>query len=201
MKAILALLCGIAPVMPFSMVQGQTFENCAELARNSDRVACFDVMREGTSAAPDGDWSVRQEPSEFTDDTNVYLSLQSRDASVCGINRDDKVVLWIRCREDTTSLLFQTSCHMTSSSRSDYGDVHVSFDDGAARVVPMTKWRDDHSLGLWRGGDAIPLLRDMLDAQTMTVRMKPFDEDLFTVTFDVAGLDAAIAPLRAACHW
>jgi len=148
-----------------------------------------------------GQWEGRQEASEFTNDTNVYLSIESTNASVCGRNRDDKVVLWVRCREDTTSVLFQTSCHMTSSSYHDYGDVHVSFDGGSERMVPMTKSRDNFALGLWLGNDSIPFVRQMFGSHEMTVRMKPFDEDAFTVSFAIAGLEEAILPLRQACHW
>ena len=202
MRPVTALLGAIAAALPLSLAWGQTFEECAELVRNSDRVACFDALRSGGAGVSGGGaWTVRQEPSEFTDDTNVYLSLESSDSSVCGRNRDDKVVLWIRCREDTTSVLFQTSCHMTSSSYHDYGDVHYSLDGGPPAMVAMTKWRDNFSLGLWRGDEAIPFIRHILEADVMTARMKPFDEDIFTVSFAIAGLPQAIAPLRAACHW
>lgn len=169
--------------------------------------ACLAVMLAlppAMSAAQDdasGNWTVRREPSEFTDDTNVSLGLAARDSGICGRAPDNRVMLWIRCRENTTSVLFQTGCHMTSSGRSDYGDVHISLDGHATRVVAMTKWRDDSALGLWRGNDAIPLLRTMLGARTMSVGLKPFDEEAFTAVFDLEGLDVAIAPLREACHW
>ncbi len=202
MKSAWAAFGGVAAMLALAPAQAQTFDACADLARNSDRVACFEALwGDEASAEAGGKWLVRQEPSEFTDDTNVYLSLESHDASVCGRNRDDKVVLWIRCRENTTSLLFQTGCHMTSSSLHDYGDVAYSLDGGPERTVSMTKWRDNYSLGLWYGADAIPLIRELLDVGTMRVRMKPFDEDIFTVAFDIAGLDEAIAPLREACRW
>ena len=90
---------------------------------------------------------------------------------------------------------------MTSSSYHDYGDVHYSLDGGPSQMIAMTKWRDNFSLGLWRGAEAIPLIWGLLDHDVMTVRMKPFDEDVFTVSFDIAGLDRAIVPLREACHW
>ena len=202
MRSVAVLLGAAIVALPPCLARGQTFEDCAELARNSDRVACFDALRGDDAAMPGGGaWTVRQQPSEFTDDTNVYLSLESNDASVCGRNRDDRVVLWIRCRENTTSVMFQTSCHMTSSSYHDYGDIHYSLDGAPEAVVPMTKWRDNFSLGLWRGEDAIPFIERILDAEFMTVRMKPFDEDVFTVSFAIAGLPEAIDPLRAACHW
>lgn len=203
--ALIAAAAWVLAALPIPAA-AETIEDCGRLVLDRDRLACYDRVagRDGASGlagAPAGQWNFKAEPSQFTADTNVYLSVESADISVCGRNRDDKVVFWIRCREDTTTVMFQTSCHMTSGEFHDYGDVHYQLDGGPADLIRMTKSRDSYALGLWRGEESIPFVRHLLGADVLSVRMKSLDSGSFTVTFPISGLDDAIVPLRQACHW
>lgn len=51
------------------------------------------------------------------------------------------------------------------------------------------------------GGQTIPVIQEMFDAEQLTVRATPFNESTITVQFPIAGLQEAIEPLREACNW
>ncbi|WP_157018348.1 type VI secretion system-associated protein TagO [Mesorhizobium xinjiangense] len=57
------------------------------------------------------------------------------------------------------------------------------------------------ALGLWNGSRSIPVIKQMLGKSRMIVRMTPYNENPFTATFDITGLENEIAPLRDACQW
>ena len=103
--------------------------------------------------------------------------------------------------DNATALIINTECHMTSSDYNDYGDVTYRLDDQPARTVGMVESTNNRALGLWSGGRAIPLVKQMLGKTKMIMRMTPYGENPFTATFNISGLDKSIAPLQQACGW
>ena len=107
----------------------------------------------------------------------------------------------VACLGNVTSVAFETGCFMTSSRYRNYGDVTYRIDGGSPRVAAMVAGRDDRSLGYWSGDVAIPFVRDLLGKSRLTAKMTPFSEDPLQASFDIRGLDKAIAPIRKACGW
>lgn len=137
----------------------------------------------------------------MTDQTNIYMSVKSKEVVDCGWNRGGRVRLSVRCRENTTALIFNTGCHMTSSRYNSYGDITYRIDDAKAKTVSGNESNNHKALGLWSGGQSIPLIKEMFGARQMIVRMTPYGQNAFTATFNIAGLESSIKPLRAACNW
>lgn len=129
------------------------------------------------------------------------MSVESNEVGDCGWNNGSKISLVLRCHENTTSLYFVTGCRMTSGDYNDYGDISYRLDDDRARTVGGHESTNNRSLGLWTGGRSIPVIKQMFGKTQMVVRMTPYGENPFTATFDIAGLNEAISPLREACHW
>lgn len=90
---------------------------------------------------------------------------------------------------------------MSSSKYSDDGHVTYRLDDDKARNASMDASTDNEALGLWNGGRAIPVIKQMLGKSKMILRARPYGESAFTATFNIAGIEEAIAPLRQECHW
>ncbi len=207
MQSSLRFLLSIAFVLYGGAAFSQTgLENCAAIENELDRLACYDKASGRTpevseTAAPKGDWKVRTEVSQLTDQTNVFLYVDSDETVNCGWNRGDKVTLWVRCVENKTAIIFRTGCHMTSSEYNNYGDVTYRVDDQKARTVGFTESTNNRSLGLWRGGRSIPEIKRLFGGKTLIARMTPYSENSFTATFNITGLEEAIGPLRKACHW
>ena len=90
---------------------------------------------------------------------------------------------------------------MTSSQYDRYGDIEYRVDQEKSHTVNGNASTDNRALGLWSGGKAIPLIKQLLGKSKLTVRMMPYGESAFTASFNISGLDTVIEPLRQACKW
>lgn len=178
---------------------------CLKVEKDLDRLSCYDkesgrTAQEKVVPSP-GKWDVRNQTSKMTDDVDVFMTLKSEETIDCGWNKGAEIDLIIRCMEKTTSLYFATGCHMTSSNYDSYGNIEYRLDSDKTRTISADASTDNKALGLWSGGKAIPVIKQIISKSQMTVRMTPFSENSFTASFNVAGLEEAIKPLRKSCGW
>lgn len=199
------------PILYFAFITGAVSlgaqaatSACLTIENDLDRLACYDLEAGRTPATQDiqteSQWQTRLETSAMTDQTNVYMNLESEEVVNCGW-ATQKIVLIVRCRENTTSVIFSTGCHMTSSDYSNYGDVTYRVDDAPAQTTAFRESTNNRSLGLWRGGQAIPFVKALFGKERLIARMTPYGENAFTATFNISGLEDEIGPLREACSW
>lgn len=180
--------------------------DCISVEPDLDRLACYDKEAGRTPKAVPlpvilGKWRSQAETSKLTDQPTIVMALDSEEIIDCGWNRGEKISLVLRCMENKTTLYFSTGCHMTASDYSSYGDITYRLDDQKARTVAGAESTDNKALGLWSGGKSVPVIKQMIGKSRMVVRMTPYGESPFTATFDIAGLEAAVKPLREACKW
>ncbi len=197
----LALTCpsGLA------VAQGDPKE-CASQKDDAKRLLCYDlIFKMTTETQPPGDtpgaWRMSTDVSKIDDSKSVFLSVEAEETVNCGWNRGGPITLLVRCKENTTALVFLTGCHMTSSTYNDNGHVTIRLDDEKAQTLRMEESTNNRSLGLWSGGRSIPVIKQMFGKKQMIARMRPFNENAFTVTFNISGLEEASKPLRNACGW
>jgi hypothetical protein len=176
---------------------------CSLLDSPAERLACFDrEFPRAASLQQEGDgWETWTRKSPFTDVTDRFVSVRSREPVSCRWNDGEPVRMTVQCVNDATSLVFETGCYMTSSRFRNYGEVLMRTDEDEAMVVPMEASPDHTSLGLWGGEKSIPLIRQMIGKSTLTARMAPYSERPFVAEFDISGMGEAIADLRAECKW
>lgn len=179
---------------------------CIGIEGDLDRLACYDRIsgREAkvTNIVEVGSWELIEKKSELKDTADIFIYVDSDEEINCGYNRHGKVRLWIRCLENTTSVIFGTpECHMTSSRYNEYGDVEYRVDKRKSKKVRMEESTNRHSLGLWRGRSAIPFAKAMFNSNRLLARMTPYGENPFTVSFNISQLEEAIKPLRKSCSW
>lgn len=187
---------------------GAKGSDCIKVEPDLDRLACYDQFhgrtpkQERVSTTPAATkWNVRKETSAMTDQTNVFMYRDSEETINCGWNRGEKIRLVARCMDNTTSLIFQTGCHMTSSQYNDYGHIQYRIDSEPARTLKAQESTNNRSLGLWSGGTSIPVIKQMFGKTQLITKMTPYSENPFTATFDISGMEEAIAPLRQSCGW
>ncbi|PVH30363.1 type VI secretion system-associated protein TagO [Pararhodobacter oceanensis] len=203
MKACRFTLC----VLVLLIANAANANECLAIDDDAERLVCFDALfdeeqpNQLAEAPPESDWVVRVQTSEMTDETNVYMTVRSTDVVSCSWARGQPVTLMLRCQEDTTSIIFQTGCHMTSSRYNDYGDVVYRLDSERPRTRGFVESTNNRSLGLWSGGTAIPFIRAMLGKDRLLARMTPYGDNPIEMEFNISGLDQAIVPLREACGW
>lgn len=152
---------------------------------------------------PRSPWLVSEEVSPMDDSKNVYLSTRSNETLPGRYGRSiARPTLYVRCVENTTALVLHMDGHfMASSEYHTWGHVDMRIDEGQAFTKSMRESTNNRSLGLWNGGNSIPVIRQMFGADQLTMRATPHSESPMTMTFDISDLEEEIAPLREACHW
>lgn len=145
-------------------------------------------------------WRTSMSRSPLDDSPTVVLSRPSRNVISNSYGQAGPGMLVIRCRENTTSAYLTFNGHFMADIQG-RGRVDYRVDQRPAGHRRMTVSTDNESLGAWSGNQSIPWIREMLDADQLYIRATPFNESPVSLTFDIRGLDEAIAPLRDACNW
>jgi len=137
---------------------------CATIKDNVRRLICYDLVfqkpPDSALLATTGKWRVTQETSKIDDSTNVFAMLDSDDSYQARNKPEQKVGLVLACRENTTSAYFA----FRETYMSDFqggGRVTVRFDKEKAVTKSLSESNDNHSLGMWRGGTAIPFIKSI----------------------------------------
>jgi len=208
-----------APLIPALAQSGaqRTPEVCAAIEADSARLACYDEIHRAprpeapvaeAAAAPapavqvavPSRWSVRPTQSQFDDSARVILSVLSERPVRGRFGAPAPATLMIRCEENTSSLFVHFN-DLFMSDIQGYGRVDYRVDDRRPESVSMTASDNHQALGLWRGGRSIPFIRGLFGGERLYLRATPFNENRVEMVFPIAGLEEAIAPLRAACNW
>ncbi|MBO9453246.1 hypothetical protein J7426_23495 [Tropicibacter sp. R16_0] len=199
----ICMLAGAA-IASFAAFTAQA-QDCKAIDNDLDRLACYDkasgrTPTVETDTIENSNWKIRTEKSEFEDTTDVYLRVDSEKPLTCGYGSPREATLILRCRENTTSLIIATSCHL-ASGHGGYGRVEYRIDDNKTNSRNFDESTNNRSLGLWNGRSSIPVIKQMLTADTFLTRFTPFGSNPQTAKFVISGLDEAIEPLRKACKW
>jgi type VI secretion system protein VasI len=196
----LFLLCSILLAAP-AMAQ----EDCTKIASDGERLACFDHAfasdeQDATDQNGVGKWTVSTDQSAMTDDTSVYVSLFSDNEIEGRFSGPGQAVLFLRCHENTTSA-FVVFNDLFMSDNGGHGRLEYRIDKQDMAVINTSASNNNKALGLWSGGKSIPWIKKLLGKETLILRATPHSESSVTATFDIRGIDTAIADLRQTCGW
>lgn len=200
-----AALTGSLIVLAGSAKAQNTGQECAAVEDGGARLACYDSVFRTTTSTPvvegKGAWQVREETSKITDKTNVYVTVESDQLVPDRFGgRGTPATLIVRCQDDTTSLTIWFGGQFMASSGG-FDRVTYRLDKQAAVNDRWEESTNNEFMGLWSGGQSIPLIKQLFSAQNFLVQATPFNESSITLDFKVGGLEHAIAPLRKACGW
>lgn len=150
---------------------------------------------------PPSPWRVNKWTSQMDDSPAVSLT-SSSDSIYTGAygGAPGPATLHLRCLENETNLFIKLNGHFLADIQS-YGKVTYRIDDQQARTVRMAESTNNKALGLWSGGQAIPVIRRMLNHDQVTMRVTPYNQSPETITFPIDRIEEDIKPLRTACHW
>jgi len=132
---------------------------------------------------------------------NVVAQARSADLVPSKQGAPARLKLAIRCLEGKTTLAVHFGDHfMASSKYGNWGHVTYRIDRNAAVADGWVHSSDNEELSV-EGPGAVRLALQLVSANSFLVRATPFGEGPLTITFDMQGFDAAIAPLRSSCRW
>jgi type VI secretion system protein VasI len=185
-------------------VQHDELAQCAAETAPGARLACYDSLANelevdvlDESAPGASQWRSRTEISPIDDSTNVHLSVPANQEFVKASGETIVPVLYLRCKENTTALIIAYGTYLGERT----AQVSYRIDSRLAHNESWQLSSTRNMVGLWKGSAAIPVIKRLLGAEQLLVQVTPLGENRVTSTFPVAGLEEAIKPLRAACHW
>ena len=107
--------------------------------------------------------------------------------------------LIIRCREGKTDLFVAYTDIVDGMEHS----ISVQYRIGGS-PVKKERWgisQDYQSYGTWQTAETLPLIKSLLSANEFYIRGDAGSMGTSEALFKLAGIEGAIAPVRAACHW
>jgi type VI secretion system protein VasI len=166
-------------------------------ARADDRLRTLDrkIAEARRRAVGNGAWSVNAETSPIDDSTNVDLSLASTSTIDGQFGSAAQPYLYVRCKERKTEVFVVWDVYLGIGET----DVLNRLDDSPARTL---EWSisTDYKATFYPGND-IAFARELQKHERLLLRVTPYGEKPVTATFDLAGLENAIEPLKKACRW
>ena len=146
----------------------------------------------GTSTRQVDRWNVRIERDAKG---RVHIVTVTSSAAAAKGVIGDPPVLKLRCMDSETAVAIDWENYVGNDS------VPVTFGlDGGSQA--RADWSVSvNGMATSYPGKAAALARSLLGARQLDVKVTPYGGHQISARFDLAGLAAAIAPLRAACHW
>lgn len=183
-----------------------TGEGCAAVEDGGARLLCYDaIFRIKAVDRPvdsgTGSWSVRSEQSRITDKTDVFVSVDSNQVVPDRFGgAGTKATLLLRCKDNSTSFTVWFGGQFMASSGG-FDRVTYRIDDLPAEQSRWEESTNNEHMGLWNGGQSIPLIKALFGHSNFLLQATPYNESSVTLDFNVAGVENAVADLRKACNW
>ena len=177
----------------------QPIGRCATQDGDLKRLTCYDSIAQslGYSRTPaaatvtgSGGWQVSTQKNPLDDTRTVFLSL----SATTGQSRfGDAVWLVVRCQSGKINAFINWNSYLGLK------DTPVTTRLGTGEV----KTRDwslstDHKATFYPGDDAA-FLEQLLTSDRFVAQTTPYAESPITAVFELAGLSAAVKPLREVC--
>jgi type VI secretion system protein VasI len=107
--------------------------------------------------------------------------------------------LIIRCREGKTDL-FVAYTDIVDGMEHTIG-VQYRIGDSPVKKERWGISQDYQSYGTWQTAETLPFIKSLLSANEFYIRGDAGSMGTSEALFKLAGIEGAIAPVRAACHW
>ncbi|WP_224826267.1 type VI secretion system-associated protein TagO [Cognatishimia sp. MH4019] len=177
---------------------------CAAIKSDTDRLACYDQALGHTPTrtdSPSQNWTIESTKSDFTDQTDVYVSTAAITPITCG--RSEPPRLFVRCLEGETTAFFSHGCYAPATNR-DTGtlaiDLRRDMEKSSQQISRVST--DAKAFGWWETGKARAFVRNnLLDHDTIVVRFEPYRTVPQIMRFDISGLRKAISTTKSSCNW
>lgn len=116
------------------------------------------------------------------------------------VGHKSRLSLDVYCKDNTTSIRLTFGGNIVASFL-DTAPLRFTVDDKPPAQYRFSVSSDFKSVGLWTGEEAIPIIKSLLGARTLTVEGAPFFSRPVKAGFQVQGLNSAIQPVRGSCKW
>jgi type VI secretion system protein VasI len=175
--------------------------DCAAVADGTKRLACYDELagrdlRDSKLTPTTGKWVISKKVSDINDRPLIWVMLPAENLPNDGISIYAKPSLDLRCEDGQTDAYIAPQRVMSLSN--DGLDVLFQIDGGPAKREIWQVSSDGRKIYQPR---PIPWIKALMAAGKLDVQIVIYGRDSLNFSFDLKGLDLAVAPLRALCDW
>lgn len=145
-----------------------------------------------------GNWVVQEDRSPMDDSKTVFLSVTA-DAPIQAWLKTPTPVLWIRCHENKTSVIVETSAAPNPELGAFHeATVRIRLDKGQAFTQTWTEATNGEALF---APNPISLAKQIAKADAMIFEFTPFNSSSVAATFSVRGLAVKLPLVAETCGW
>jgi len=177
----------------------QPIGRCAIQDGDLQRLVCYDSIAKrlgytrtpsATNVAGSGEWRLSTEQNPIDDTRTVTLSL----AATSGQSRlGDAIGLIVRCQSGKINVYIVWSSYLGLEKT----PVTTRLGTGDAKIQQWLLSTDNQAT--FYPGNAEAFLGQLLSSDRLVAQTTPYNESPITAVFDLAGLSAAVKPLREVC--
>lgn len=144
-----------------------------------------------------GNWEVAQEVNPLDDSQSVLIKLDADD-EVKGWIGSSRPVLVIQCVGGKTGTFFRLGTQAAVEGLYQKHTIQLRIDSDPATEVQASEGTDSGTLFV---PDGQAFAASLIGREALVFGFTPFEAGPQTTTFQLAGLEEAIRPLREACGW
>jgi type VI secretion system protein VasI len=147
-------------------------------------------------------WSNKETTSGLDNsktETAILPAATAKISRFAGSGLAQHAALIIRCREGKTDLFIAYTDIVDGMEHT----ISVQYRIGDS-PVKKERWgisQDYQSYGTWQTAETLPFIKSLLSADEFYIRGDAGSMGTSEALFKLAGIEGAIAPVRAACHW
>ena len=139
-------------------------------------------------------WSTDVSTSMMTDQKDVLMSTMG--LPVGGLSSQPIALFVVRCHEGGLNVYVSSREFMSSRAIA----VQFRFDEKPAEAADLRVTSDQRGFGWWGEAEALPIVREVQQAERLLVRYTPYGENVREVQFKLAGFGDEFPELAAACN-
>lgn len=179
------------PALATTSAAAQSFPECSD-----DTLSTSCVL----SSEENGPWTIEEIVPRVGSQNAIVLSTPSFERIPGLFGRDEPAQLKLACREGVTEFEV-TFGENFMSGLGDFGILVYRVDSQPPESVETQPSNDRFSLGIYDGTQASAVIQTMFGATRFLVTATSFTGRNMTASFEIDGVQDAVAPLRTLCNW
>lgn len=145
-------------------------------------------------------WILETASTDNPDRPTVHLATLSINKKLSDKGPTQPAKMLIRCRNNTTAILFKFPGYEMSDFR-EFSEIVYHTGGETDDILELSLNGDKSVLGVWRGFRAIPFVRKLFDKQKLQVLATAKNGTGLEANFNISGIEKKISKLRETCEW